>query len=289
MARHLSSFQHADHPDIVRLPPKTSTGQARKDRLQQLDKLRNLGDFLHNVQVLQNKDPASELIVGRRSTEGTHLASHYLACRYCLVFYLRGELWRHAKNCEFRRSPLNARPESEEEESLAKEDLVKCGKLLIMGANTFGTETKLDKDYIRDVLLTTNDDMIGKKAKGDGDIVALGAVLYKKLGTQRSGHIRSLMRLLARVKVDLNNKGLSHVNTFGPRPDLADYLRPECFDQVCMSIQRVAAISDQKTVNGVQMLGKPGNALKLVGECNSALQLCCLLSISMRSIQICVS
>jgi hypothetical protein len=109
--------------------------------------------------------------------------------------------------------------------------------------------------------------LTGRVARGDQSILHLGFYLYKKLGAGRAADIRHRMRLLARLKMNLNEKCLPHVDATRDWPCQADdYIRPELFDHVCSSIQAVAMVSGKKTHHGINMLEKPGIALKIVGE-----------------------
>ena len=68
-----------------------------------------------------------------------------------------------SSDCEFRDSPIDYRQEAsntnQQQDNTQKDDMVKFGKLLVMGAQDFGKE--LDKDYIKDVLATGYDDLTG--------------------------------------------------------------------------------------------------------------------------------
>ena len=71
------------------------------NRKKQLEKLRLLGNYHHNLRVLQSKK--GELIVSRRpSTSNRCNPNDFLPCSYCLGFIRRQELWKHVKSCKFK-------------------------------------------------------------------------------------------------------------------------------------------------------------------------------------------
>jgi len=143
--------------------------------------------------------------------------------------------------------------------------MVKSGKLLILGARCPDDFSHQTKEFKIKVLAGLNDDLPGKVAKGDAAILAMGSALFEKLGRERASDIRHRMRLLARLKIDLNKANLPEVSLGGRHIDLDHYIRPDCFNQMYQSIQAVSGVTDERTVNGVKMLDKPGLALKLVG------------------------
>jgi len=76
-------------------------GKSRaEDRADEINKLRLLSDYYHNIKVLSQK--SGELIVVRRPMSHSDTTySDFLPCRFCLVFF-RSELWQHCDNCKFR-------------------------------------------------------------------------------------------------------------------------------------------------------------------------------------------
>ena len=72
------------------------TGASRAD---EIDKLRLLGDYYHNIKVISEK--TGQLIVVRRPCADTTY-NDFLPCRYCFGFFYRKELWRHCDKCKFR-------------------------------------------------------------------------------------------------------------------------------------------------------------------------------------------
>jgi len=74
--------------------PKTDSSRA-----EEIARLRLLGDYHHNLNVLCSK--RGQLIVVRRPRSDRTDHSDFLSCTACKGFFLRTELWRHCKSCLF--------------------------------------------------------------------------------------------------------------------------------------------------------------------------------------------
>ena len=71
------------------------------NRKKQLEKLRLLGNYHHNLRVLRSKQ--GELIVSRRPSISNRCnPNDFLPCSHCLGFIRRQELWKHVKSCKFK-------------------------------------------------------------------------------------------------------------------------------------------------------------------------------------------
>jgi len=68
-------------------------------RQKEIARLRVLGDYHHNLNVLCAKH--GELIVVRRLRLAEVSYSDFLSCSACKGFFIRHELWRHCKSCPF--------------------------------------------------------------------------------------------------------------------------------------------------------------------------------------------
>ena len=97
IARHYKQQHEREREVRIALSfPKGSS-----NRKKQLEKLRLLGNYHHNLRVLQSKK--GELIVSRRpSTSNRCNPNDFLPCSYCLGFIRRQELWKHVKSCKFK-------------------------------------------------------------------------------------------------------------------------------------------------------------------------------------------
>ena len=75
--------KHKEEILVAQLPRKSDDSR-KKEREIQLDKIRNMGNFNSNIDVLM--EGKGELLVGRRPTEmGKHSFNDYLPCEHCLT------------------------------------------------------------------------------------------------------------------------------------------------------------------------------------------------------------
>lgn len=61
-----------------------------------LKKLKCLGNFLHNIETLNNG--GADIVVVKRPSKARKV-SDYFPCIHCYGFYVGDELWKHTKNC----------------------------------------------------------------------------------------------------------------------------------------------------------------------------------------------
>jgi hypothetical protein len=85
--RHLCRH-HTDIPEVCALLCKSG-----KERKLALLKVRNLGNFSHNITVLESG--TGTLRVSRVTRLGMKQNECYLPCVHCYAFYDKSQLWRH--------------------------------------------------------------------------------------------------------------------------------------------------------------------------------------------------
>ena len=97
LPRHYQRY-HRHHPRVAALKEKSG-----EDRNKDLDRFRLEGAYKHNIKVL-TENKGSLILPRRPSTEDELRYSYedYLHCEYCLGFFLKHNLWRHQKNCQFK-------------------------------------------------------------------------------------------------------------------------------------------------------------------------------------------
>ena len=96
IGRHLEQV-HKDFPEVDKA---LSYEKNSKERKKELDRIRLLGNFVHNNKVLERNE--GELKVVRRpphNIKGNPI--DYLSCQYCYGFIHKGVLNRHVRTCEF--------------------------------------------------------------------------------------------------------------------------------------------------------------------------------------------
>ena len=245
ITRHLYTW-HKDENQIASLPPPTKDKQSDvfKERERALDKLRNQGDFIYNVNQLQSGKGA--LIIARRPEDGKHSAMDYLPCQYCLKFMIKKELWRHSKKCKFAPSTKGIHEASE----------VKASRALLYGAGVFNQGESTE--FYQNVMETMKNDDIGKSVKNDYSIMKVGQVLYGRLGRNRATEVCYRIRLLGRLKCRLVPDSLHQRQN-----QLVTYIKPERFNDIVDAVKQVVRVSDETSLNGVIMFDKPETAKKL--------------------------
>lgn len=263
ISRHLCSSMHKNEKVIAQLPPPKKGNNKPREHI--LDALRNEGDFLYNVNILQNGDKeGTGLIVAKRPQPGVHFVTDYLPCKYCLKFFIKSELWRHGKRCPFMPEPLIELQNSLTDDGDGRESrrFVKDSMYLLSGAGvSLRKPTKNEKlDFYYYVLDSIQDDKIGKKLKRDADIVQFGKNEYERLGKRRANEVRYRMRLLERIKQTILD--LSPDNSQTTATAMVTLLSPEKFDLFVQAVRMLVGVSQERSLNGVIMFQKPQLARK---------------------------
>lgn len=92
LPQHLE-IAHIGKEEVAEYMKLPKNGKERADKIR---KLRNKGNYVHNMEVLKNKEGA--LIVTRRSSKDVSYKS-YLPCEYCYGLFHKRKLWRHVRSC----------------------------------------------------------------------------------------------------------------------------------------------------------------------------------------------
>ena len=210
--------------------------QDRKTRVNLITKLRNLGDHMHNIEVL--KSGAGELVVGYRPTlDGVGQAEDYVPCPMCLLYLVKDDLWRH-------KCPLATG---------GKKPSARDAKLLLPNAE--GS----DNEILTSIIATLRSDRIGRIIKSDQLILDVGRKLMSRHGHDRDRHsvlrenLRRLARLLEvlRCETDEINAGLK------------DFITPSKFCAVFNAVKCIAGYEEKtNTFKTPSLALKLGHSLK---------------------------
>lgn len=87
--------KHKSEPEvkkILSLPPFS------EERRREILKLRNAGNYKHNLEVLKK---GTGLLVTKKRCSTEMLKEDYLPCKWCLGFFVRSSLWKHQSTCAF--------------------------------------------------------------------------------------------------------------------------------------------------------------------------------------------
>lgn len=209
------------------------------ERAKQLEKLRLLGNYHHNMKVLEIGE--GELIVMRRPSNNESCdPKDFLPCSYCYGFLKRQDLWKHGSSCQFKPA-----------ETKKHQNLQANARMMIASATNKGTSSKMCE-----VITSMRNDEITIVAKNDELIKEVGEMFVMKHGKKTvQSHVSSKMRELARLLVQLrkcdNNQTAS----------LSDFIKPEKFNCMIESVKAVSKFNQDP--NSEDEVKIPSLALKL--------------------------
>ena len=232
IGRHLQTV-HRKEAEVRKL----STAE-KEGRVSAVDRLRNLGDFNHNIDVLLSG--SGTLVAGRMINHSgrEYSAADFLPCKYCLRFFNRKELWRNARHCE-----------ATDDKPFCKKDVQAADKLLLQGAGVgIGRFASADPELVKYVIALLQQDNVSDFIKNDRLLM-----LFARLGRERAANIRGRLRYTARLALNI---GLS----------MDDIIGPDHFDQVVGGVRDMSGETDSKTLNGCDNFSKPHVGLKLASS-----------------------
>jgi len=233
LPRHLET-KHKDETEVS----KYLTATNKKSKQNMMLKLRNLGNYKHNSEVL--RQGSGDLIVAYRPSV-TVPAEHYTPCEYCLGYYASVELWKHVQRCAL--APTDRRKYSK---------VIQSSRLLLPCPD--GTS-----DGLKEVLATFSIDEIAVIVKRDPLILQLGERLYRKHGHDKEQFcfIRNTLRELGRLLRVLRE------NTNQCNKGLREFIDPSQFQQVTEATRQVAGFSNETHFYTTPSLAlKIGHSLK---------------------------
>ncbi|XP_069134528.1 uncharacterized protein [Argopecten irradians] len=233
-AQHIFSKRHCDEPEV-----KKVLSLKGKQRKTMLAILRSKGSNIHNENVIKQKK--GEILLARRSGKEQFDVTKYGPCPNCFGWLRLSVLDRHQAHCPVKSSVH-----------------VSKGSLLMQSAVLAGRVTKeASRALIKEVFAIMNDDKVGRIAKSDSLIIALGNQwLTRNVGNKlmRKHYVSAVMRLASRLLVQLRILATpSTGNT------LEHYLDPNFFTHVAQAALKVARQDDDDEEN----LEAPSNAIKL--------------------------
>lgn len=103
MARHLES-SHVNKSDVARV---LSFPKGSKERKQQLDYIRNRGNYAHNAAVMESGK--GELVPFKRPPKKVQ-GKDFMHCAYCQGLFTRKVLWRHMRSCRLKPQSVLPKP-----------------------------------------------------------------------------------------------------------------------------------------------------------------------------------
>ncbi len=223
---------HGDETEVARAcayPVKS------RERKKAFEILKNKGNFLHNVEVLNHPEGNRKIIVVRRSGRSD---AKYLPCPLCCGFFIQSELWRHYRVCPCR---------SESDKTMTSRG-VRVQACLFLQAAILPVENSDRKD-LEPILVSMHKDAIYKLVVNDRLILKFGKILYHKLGHRRKNDVSQRMRQLGRLKKALGTS------------ELYEYINGKNFNQVVRAAKQICNLHTSE--DGLAVFDKPGLALRL--------------------------
>ena len=243
IGRHLLT-RHKLNPKVISILKLDTVTQA-KQRNAMLDHLRYIGDFYHNIKILES---GGELIVFRRPQEGI-VASYkdYMPCKYCLSFLHKQDLWRHTKKCMDKQNDVEDGGGNSNVQTQAEMLLYTCKQ-----------QNCASLDLHQLVISRMQEDNITDVVRRDNLITKYGEYLLSGKGSKKANYISQHMRLLGRLLSTLRIRYPKGGNT------LTDYLDPINFDVIVECAKELGEYT-AKSVDGeyIPSFKKPSLPLKL--------------------------
>ena len=176
---------HKDEEEILQLANETDP--KKKDLI--YEKVRNIGNHLHNVDVI--KTGKGQLCVAYRPRgELTVRGADYGPCLFCFVYFPKKELWRHNNSCKFSTKQKHKR-----------RSLATSSRMLL--PNDEGASVTLLA-----VTSGMKGDTVTRIIKSDPTILAYGEKLCTKHGHDNDKHnyIRQKLREIGRLVQELRRE-----------------------------------------------------------------------------------
>lgn len=234
LARHLETHKtEAEVMEALSFPKRS----VKRRRL--LEKLRNRGNFQHNVDVLKNG-------TGQIKLKRTSKQSKFIHCVYCKGMFSRKELWRHSRRCHFmpeQASGGSAKP-----------------KVLGLATTAQSVFSESISQGVWKLLDPMRQDDITTVVRNDFGILQLAQTLYNKHGadTTKYEYIRQKLRELARVLLVLRGDSIYTIE---------DAVKPGNFLKVVKAVKKVSGFDEENNSYTAPSLAlKIGHSLQKIAD-----------------------
>lgn len=222
ITRHYQT-RHQDERAVIEIQACSD----QKEKGLKIDKLRNLGNHVHNVDVM--KKGSGIFVVNHRPSSHTGKVENYVPCNYCYAYILKSEMYRH--KCLHKGS--NPQPKARE-----------CRIILPENRDC----------QLEPLLLSLRDDAIGRSVKSDDLIRSYGMKLLPKFGHDRDQHpfLREHLRRVGRLLLAARKVSLQ------PNANMRSFIAPTKFRHLFDATKDIAGFDSKKNV-----FEKPSLALKI--------------------------
>lgn len=202
--------KHKNEPELLQINSMSLNSKVRKDALL---KLRNTGDYKHNLEILKKGN--GTIITYSRKEGDKHSADDYLPCEDCFGFFSREFLWKHRKNCT-----------SKKRGQVSRKVQSSASFMLPVSANT-------SEGLKENVLKKMAYDEVSLLVRNDNLILRVGEKLY-----QKHGHLQHLSTYISQKMRELG-RFIIHARKHDPDTlYLKDVITPEKFRKVVVAATR---------------------------------------------------
>ena len=217
VAEHFASA-HVEKLKVAQLACLKRSGK-QKEYLHEIHKLRCLGNFMHNLKVLQGK--TLDFVVCGPLGSGRKAVSTFLPCLYCYECFTRHGLHRHTHRCELKgKREFNLFNNNKNSLNRA---LLNSAALAGMGEGWSGEVREFVQEYMTAFA-------IHSLIREDTLILCCGAVLIKEHGKADILNVFQSLMLLGRLLVLLQEK-------YNNKRSLNNFVSGECCGGVIKAAQ----------------------------------------------------
>lgn len=189
-------------------------------RKKELERLRLLGNYQHNLRVLETK--CGQLIVLRRPSKSEEIKGEYkdfLPCSQCLGLFRKSKLWCHNKSGSFKNKETDGERDSENVVEQNYRNVQQKSKMLLLSQ-----ENPSDSSILHETFATVKSDEINMIAKNDHLIRRYGAHLAERVDKDWLNKVSHGRQQFARLVLELRRNGTETFTMI-----LQDYIEARVF------------------------------------------------------------
>ncbi|PAA76011.1 hypothetical protein BOX15_Mlig016835g4 [Macrostomum lignano] len=234
---------HSDQVDVQRA---LSYGSNSNGYNREMDRLRLLGDFHHNIAVLKDEKDGKIIVCREKSVTMESTEVHtYLPCVHCFGFFYGREISRHWDRCKFRSNS----------KSSSRSNAASQGNCLLLSSCLPST---FPEEY-QDLLSRMKKDHLSIVVRSDKLILSLGHFWFEGYTAGKTGRqiVSTKMRELARLLVAFRER------VEQPSIDLENALTARHFDDLVEATRTVAGFMSKKSEATSDSFDIPSIALKI--------------------------
>ncbi len=232
LPRHLRA-QHADREEVA-----SWTNEASKaKRAQKLLQIRNMGNHLHNCEVLK-RGQGTLILSYRPATNESVDPRDYGPCPHCFGYFIRRELWRH-------KCPMK-------ESNKLHERIAHKSSLLL-------PPPPGSSQLLQQITCPMKSDEVSRVAKSDTVIVKSAEREFLKAGHDKDRHnnVRTRMRELGRLLIQLR------LTSGKKNASLDSFLTPPMYPTVVSAVLSLCGFDSQSSTYAIPSLAiRLGHAIK---------------------------